>query len=819
MRLPGSLMGSFTCHSGQSELIQNIAVFVRRSGGYRKSKEVEVSKNLQDCVNIAAQWFRGRVCLILIDDVWCRKGIDSTVTEVLAGLSTETESRIAFTTRDVTLRSTVKIRFGKRERSDAEKMLLHSAWLSTAPKQQKEVSAMEAVLNMAHGLPIALNVIGSRAKYMVGEGGVDSNRVWSTVLDDYKESEQLLTGLAFHNEKNEKVLTVLLSSLDMIDDETSGHKSRHRFTELCILRKRQRVSFDVVERIWGLSAKETKSQIEVLRRFNIIELSSLHVHGQNKRCVMLHDLFIDLARHLAGAHPRFMENTAKRVLHSYVVDRDEKENGESSVSQGGVTNTSVRKKIVSKAKRIFRSRKHSKRNDALLVPTFHEAWICMEDDGFALRNLFRLLRIACMYAEGIALLSDPRWIGKQMRTNGWKQVDTEFADLLTHLEESGPRSSRTSSNDDEDIETFLRMVRAALSESERHVVDSGEQGMLQTQLFGRLYHYRNYRLVGVFLEKLQASANGTWVQSSGAFPIPIPSSGKVLGIDAVRLVRFGEHSVEIVDFDEKENMFRLRRYFPEDDILTNAVEEWKLASRANECMDSQKLCLSQDGKTLVAGVMHGDVLVQKSSCDEEDSCKDAVEVLNHDDTVASLAMSSDGPRVVTGSDDGKIILWDKSNDKWRASEIGTHHGCVSGVSIANGGMYIASGSADETAVIWERNSDSWTPTVMSREDDFIDEEVVSVAISNCGTVLVTATAVDSVHVWTKIGRGWKEEILDNVQWYNMAVIEIRDDKNLIVCGGLRDVILFERDGDQWTRNVLQGHTFPLTNVGIGTGKL
>lgn len=55
--------------SGKSELIQNIASVVRRSGGCRKSKEVTVSKKLEDFVNVAADWFQGRVCLILIDYV------------------------------------------------------------------------------------------------------------------------------------------------------------------------------------------------------------------------------------------------------------------------------------------------------------------------------------------------------------------------------------------------------------------------------------------------------------------------------------------------------------------------------------------------------------------------------------------------------------------------------------------------------------------------------------------------------------------------------------------------------------------------------
>lgn len=54
-RFPGGILYiTLGKESGKAELIQNIAAIVRRSDGYRKSKEVRVSKKLEDCVNIAA---------------------------------------------------------------------------------------------------------------------------------------------------------------------------------------------------------------------------------------------------------------------------------------------------------------------------------------------------------------------------------------------------------------------------------------------------------------------------------------------------------------------------------------------------------------------------------------------------------------------------------------------------------------------------------------------------------------------------------------------------------------------------------------------
>lgn len=100
-------------------------------------------------------------------------------------------------------------------------------------------------------------------------------------------------------------------SLEVIDSCTSKGNSRQLFTKLSILRKRQRVSFDVVERIWGLTAVQKKTHLEMFGRLNIRELSFGRFGVQNKRCTVLHDLFVDLARTLAEMDPICTENAAK----------------------------------------------------------------------------------------------------------------------------------------------------------------------------------------------------------------------------------------------------------------------------------------------------------------------------------------------------------------------------------------------------------------------------------------------------------------------------------------------------------------------------
>lgn len=802
---------SLGVESGKTELIRSIAEFVKRSGGYKKSKEVEVAKDLPQCVNLAAEWFRGRILLILIDDIWCKNGLDSSVPEVLTGLCTESQSCIAFTTRDINLRTDEKIMFGKRGPSDSEKMLLCSAGLTSAPEDENEISAMESVLDITYGVPIALSVMGGRARFMVEEDGIEPNRIWSTVFKEYDDSKSILSGLAFRDVQNEKVMNVLLLSLDMIDKATTEKTSRHLFPELCILRKRQMVPFDVVERIWDLSAKEAEIHIALFRRFNMIELSSLQVNNQKKRSIQLHDFFIDLARQLAERQPGLMEKVAKRILLSYLGENNEGtiEQSFGSLKAGPSSAAQKEKKsFISQALTFFRGCEWKKPNKVAMK--FHESWISLEDDGYSLHNLFRLLDMANMNEEGIALLSDPRWIAKQMDVCGWKQVDNAFGQVLTYLEEialNTKRGRRSSESKCEKMQTFLSMVRAAVAESERHVAGSCEQGMLTTQLFGRLYHYRSCKHVRAFLEKIEASTSKVWMRSQEAFPAPVYSLGKVLAIRGTHLVRYGESGVEILSFDSEENLYILSQYFSEDDNLVKTVKTWNFSSQFCTEGACGGIGLSKDSKTFV--VAAGPKLLVFQDCKSEGVRSNDVVVVSMDEFyISSVAISCDGRSVVTGSKKGNLVLWKITDGTWEGSLIGTHEAQVSTIAISNSGGHIASGSHDRTAVIWRQECSSWNRTVLKHVG-----AVLCCAISRCGKVVVTGDGDGKVRVWRKDRSGWEEKVLEEKAY--VTSVAISDDNNVIVFGSYETIIVFEWKGAQWTRDVLRGHLEEVTTVAIG----
>jgi WD40 repeat protein len=74
--------------------------------------------------------------------------------------------------------------------------------------------------------------------------------------------------------------------------------------------------------------------------------------------------------------------------------------------------------------------------------------------------------------------------------------------------------------------------------------------------------------------------------------------------------------------------------------------------------------------------------------------------LGHSDWVSSVAFSPDGKRIVSGSDDHTVKLWDVETGKEIRSFSG-HSSDVSSVAFSPDGKRVLSGSFDKTVKLWD----------------------------------------------------------------------------------------------------------------------
>lgn len=422
---------------------------------------------------------------------------------MLKKLLTHNDSRIAFTTRDREVQCDITVSFQKRYRQEAEKLLMYTAGVHLHEIPKVGVNAIQKLIEISGGLPIALNAIGSRAKYLMKyRMGVNETSVWEVVAEEYRMAKHAFPTTISNEERNETALNTLLLSVKMMGDMEDSHQAEIYFRAFSVIKKRQQVPTSILGRLWGISEFEATTQINKFERFSIMEISRLSVGGHVGNYFSVHDLFLDIAKHLAESKVGFLQTVSRRLISSYINERGAGSQNAVSIENTPSSSSQVHAKLEC--------------GSGEASTSFCKSWIPIPDDGFVHSNLFRLLGIGSMHGKGMALLLYPQWIAKQLELSGWRQVEN---DILIILQFFTADPNRHNMNE----ETFLKMLRVCVVESGQFIANSPIKGCVWMQLYGRLWHYKKYDLVNQFLKRIDKYATRPWYKSNGVFPCPEPS--------------------------------------------------------------------------------------------------------------------------------------------------------------------------------------------------------------------------------------------------------------------------------------------------------
>jgi WD40 repeat protein len=125
-----------------------------------------------------------------------------------------------------------------------------------------------------------------------------------------------------------------------------------------------------------------------------------------------------------------------------------------------------------------------------------------------------------------------------------------------------------------------------------------------------------------------------------------------------------------------------------------------------------------------------------------------VPVVDFIDHIQAAAWSPDGDRIVTGSLDGSVRVWDVWGSRV-ITDIAAHDLAVRGVVYSPDGKRIFSASDDKTIKIWDGESGQALRTITGHNG-----EIRSVALSPDGRRILSASADKTVKVWdAETGRG------------------------------------------------------------------
>jgi len=148
------------------------------------------------------------------------------------------------------------------------------------------------------------------------------------------------------------------------------------------------------------------------------------------------------------------------------------------------------------------------------------------------------------------------------------------------------------------------------------------------------------------------------------------------------------------------------------------------------------VAFSPDGQRIVSGSADKTVKIWDANSGEE-----LQTLTGHDDDGWSVAFSPDGQRLVSGSADYSAKIWD-ANTGEKLRTLTGHAGVVTSVVFSPDGQRIVSGSADKTVKIWIANSGKELHTLTGHDD-----EVRSVSFSPDGQRIVSGSDDKTVMIW------------------------------------------------------------------------
>ncbi|KAG2341345.1 WD40 repeat-like protein [Suillus weaverae] len=114
----------------------------------------------------------------------------------------------------------------------------------------------------------------------------------------------------------------------------------------------------------------------------------------------------------------------------------------------------------------------------------------------------------------------------------------------------------------------------------------------------------------------------------------------------------------------------------------------------------------------------------------------------HSDWVKSVAVSPDDRRIASGGLDHAIIIWDVESRQKVCSPLVKHTDKVWSVCFSPDGKKLASGSGDKTVIVWDAGTGAVLLTLLGHQD-----AVWSVAFSPDGLKLASGSCDHTIRVW------------------------------------------------------------------------
>lgn len=750
-------------NSSLLDLTKKIEGFLRKSGGDYEADRISTGEDFELTIRVAHEWFQGKNCLFLIDDIWFRNGITVEKIKCLSGVCGNENSRICITTRDTRLlmdggscfRCVIfrpQDPYGQR----ASDILLRGARELRPPLDTDEFDAYEKILRVCNGLPLMLASAGKTIQHLKSRNP-NAKNVWrasarEVSLKCFKKSIHFFFQ---YLDNTSELMESTDTALEMIEKDLKIGCCKRHFESFCVVQQEHSIPISLLERLWK-AEHHIEDLITGFGRFFLVE--DIPCASVDEKEMKMHEITLLAVRNMSENSNQRLE-FSRSLIAIYLLK---------------VRHIRNRKERI--LKRLYSLRYRllpyvPERFQSVVVRgfgTFDKKFLRVEDDGYIFKHVCHLLRGSTWIESLMNLLSNPKWIVKQLTTSGLEQ---NGADTTQAQDEFETNQNALEKETRINASHFLSALRDACKFSVQE--SDGEEHILWSQLYGRMIWMRNNNFAKRFLSLFSVYAPKPWVvPSEGCFPAAgsalqqiVHFPGEFLSAQVVRNYLYVCYRDNDDDSIVKVKQSRCNdlenTVFPV--ICSQSVGDIKFVEFSEAC-DYLRIEFNsgfvEEHTILSNGILRKDsageaphtphsLLEQISSILR--SLKFDVTDLYHDGTLKILS-DDRGEAIILHRRGGRVInlLWKIWND-WRTKTL--HDGChVSKyVCISKNGKMIAYVVKENELLVWENLEGIWNLISLNGSDGRSLERhfgnISSICVSKKGDCIAAGSTDCTVRKW------------------------------------------------------------------------
>ena len=349
---------------------------------------------------------------------------------------------------------------------------------------------------------------------------------------------------------------------------------------------------------------------------------------------------------------------------------------------------------------------------------------------YLLQNLFRHLRESGRLAEAVGVVSHMGWTKLRVAQGGINALSADIS-LVANAIRSRSETEREQEACDDTLQGIMS-IRTMAGKAWPTILKTPES--LPTHAYGHLLENANkLKVVERYLQSAESIVSGPWLKPTRAFWSMLDSMGNQ------RAFRTAEEVVSVAIGSKNVIAVTKKMLFWIDRESMTATREVVIRNERGNDSEISAICVCEALDVFVLGFSTGELELRNLS-----NGNTLQEMQGgHEAEVTSVSLSVEGRRVVSGSLDKTVRLWDVRSGTQIGQPLLGHRGCVRSVAISTEGRMVASASDDKMVRLWLfRNGKPIRKRLRGHR-----KSVISVAISGNGRTVVSGSVDNTVRLW------------------------------------------------------------------------